>query len=325
MAITDEMRGVLNLIAFLKKRPGSRPAEIARALHCSEKAVEQYLARILMCGVPPYFPHDYIGVHRDGERISLTFTSHFKRPLRLNLVESLSLTATLQHIVREGSLPHQEAARSLLDKLRAQLTLGDQESLAGLSRRVAIQEGPGGVRARLEELEDAIRKSREVDVEYYSTSSRRLGWRKVRPYSVFYQDGNWYALAHDVEKRRVGSFRVDRMKTVRLLDETFSVPSGFKPEEHRPRDHFEPLKRRVRAEVRFAPETARWVREETPEKNVREEPDGSIVVTIYAETEEFILSEVLQYGDEAEIVKPPSLRRAMARLLDRQLGIYGEE
>ena len=48
------------------------------------------------------------------------------------------------------------------------------------------------------------------------------------------------------------------------------------------------------------------------------------MVTFYAETPEFILSWVLQYGDSAEILRPKELRRRMAELLDRQLAIYEE-
>jgi predicted DNA-binding transcriptional regulator YafY len=161
-------------------------------------------------------------------------------------------------------------------------------------------------------------------VEYYSTTTRTLGTRKLRPYTVLYQDANWYCLAHDVRKRQVQSFRVDRMKSVAVLDETFTIPPSFRPEDHRPRDLYEALKRRVRAEVRFSPQIARWIREETPERNLREEAGGTVVVTLYAETPEFILSWVLQYGDSAEILRPKELRRLMAELLDRQLAIYGE-
>ena len=322
MTITEEMRGVLNLISFLRKRPGARIAEIARSLRCTEREVEQYLRRIILCGVPPYYPHDYIGVHQEGGRVTLSFGEQFRRPLRLTLPEALSLSAVLQHHLGAGSAPHEQSIRSLLEKLKEMLSSGDQASLKSLVHRVAVHEGRGRVGPRIEEIEGAIAGGRALEVEYYSPRARALGLRKLRPYSILYQWGDWYLAAYDVRKRRVQSFRVDRMKSVRLLDETFAVPDGFRPDDYRPHDVYEPLKRRVKAEVRFSPSIARWIREETPERNLKEEKEGAVVVTIYGETADFILSWVLQYGDAAEILKPEDLRKRMASLLDGLLGTY---
>ncbi|MCZ6603297.1 MAG: WYL domain-containing protein [Planctomycetota bacterium] len=322
MAITEEMRGVLNLISYLRKRPGAELGEIARFLRCTEKEVEQYLRRVILCGVPPYYPHDYIGVHRDGEKITLSFGAHFRRPLRLTLPEALSLAAVLQQHLARSSAPHEEAIQSLLEKLEDMLSSGDQATLKSLVRRVAVQEGRGMVGPRIEQIEKAIAETKVLELEYYSPRSRALSRRKLRPYSVIYQGGDWYLAAHDVRKRQVQSFRVDRIKSIQVLEETFTVPEDFRPEDYRPRDLYEPLKRRVKAEVRFSPSIAPWIREGTPERNLKEQKDGSVIVTIYAETTEFLISWVLQYGDAAEILQPTELRRCLAEQLDGLIASY---
>jgi predicted DNA-binding transcriptional regulator YafY len=69
--------------------------------------------------------------------------------------------------------------------------------------------------------------------------------------------------------------------------------------------------------VRFAPRQARWIRERRWHKSARvqEELNGGLVLHLkIAETTE-IKRWVLQFGSEAEVLKPASLRRAVAEEL----------
>jgi predicted DNA-binding transcriptional regulator YafY len=69
--------------------------------------------------------------------------------------------------------------------------------------------------------------------------------------------------------------------------------------------------------VRFAPRQARWMRERKWHRSARiqEELDGGIVLRLkIAETSE-IKRWVLQFGSEAEVLRPASLRRAIAEEL----------
>ena len=80
----------------------------------------------------------------------------------------------------------------------------------------------------------------------------------------------------------------------------------------------------VAVSVRFAARQARWIRERRWHKSARvqEQLDGGLVLHLQvAETSE-IKRWVLQFGSEAEILRPASLRRAVAQEIQAAAKAY---
>ena len=55
-----------------------------------------------MCGVPPYFPHDYIAFSLDGDRVYIRFADQFRRPVSLNPLEALALKLACECVAPPG-------------------------------------------------------------------------------------------------------------------------------------------------------------------------------------------------------------------------------
>ena len=76
--------------------------------------------------------------------------------------------------------------------------------------------------------------------------------------------------------------------------------------------------------IRFAPRQARWIRERRwhPTPRLQEQLDGGVVLHLHiAETTE-IRRWVLQFGHEAEVLSPESLRKEVAKDLAAALAAY---
>ena len=74
----------------------------------------------------------------------------------------------------------------------------------------------------------------------------------------------------------------------------------------------------------FAPRQARWIRERKWHRSARvqEELDGALVLRLkVAETSE-LRRWILQFGSEAEVLSPASLRRAVGEELARAATAY---
>ena len=98
----ERLRRALTLIPLLQRRQGMRITAIARYLGVTPREVsEEIRDLVMMCGVPPYFPHNYIGFFIEGDRVFVRFADHFRRPVRLTLPEALSLNLALRTL--EGS------------------------------------------------------------------------------------------------------------------------------------------------------------------------------------------------------------------------------
>jgi predicted DNA-binding transcriptional regulator YafY len=161
----------------------------------------------------------------------------------------------------------------------------------------------------------ARRLRRRIVIRYRSLNSDRTTERRVHPYHVFNHRGDWYAAGWDETRGAVRIFALHRIRRCMLTTEPFDVPRDFSFRKYMA-DAFSIQKggRPVDVAVRFAPRQARWIRERRWHRSARiqEALDGSLVLRLrVAETSE-IRRWVLQFGSEAEVLKPASLRRAVA-------------
>lgn len=164
----------------------------------------------------------------------------------------------------------------------------------------------------------ARRLRRKVVARYRSLSSGRTTERRLHPYHAFNHRGDWYVAAFDERRAAVRVFALHRIRRLTLTTEPFTIPRDFSFRRFSA-DAFgvERGGRPVEVHVRFAPRQAPWIRERRWHRTARiqEALDGSLVLRLrIAETSE-IRRWILQFGAEAEVLRPASLRRAVAEEL----------
>ncbi len=323
---------ILTLIPYLRANPGVRVEDLEAYCGASAAEVLGDLNRILLCGVPPYLPDDYIGVYVEEGKVEIRFAEHFRRPVRFTLPEALALKLAIESLPPGGDETYRDARRRLLEKIgrilgaeaaeqgggtRLEATRAVEGRLAAISGRGPTY-GLLPARRRNAEVLGVIlpaleaRPRHEVEIDYYSASSDQMRPRKVRPYGLVDKSGEHYLVAFDHATKEVRSFRVDRIRAARPLAGTpFEVPAKFNLKK------FEKIDMNFRkrfshtVKVRFDRSVARYVRESRREDKIDEAPDGSLLVTMKVANAPWLLNEVLQYGTAAEIVEPAEMRKAM--------------
>ena len=189
----SEIQRILALVPWIVDHPGSAKRDIASRFDITVAQLDADLDLVLMIGVPPYTPGDYIDVDRvaddrdgadgGGERVSLRMADSFRRPVRLSPSEGLAvLTAGRALLAVPGSDPNGPLARAL-DKLAAALDYPD----------VVIElTAP----KHLDAVRTAAADSRQLDIDYWSAGRDELTTRAVDPFSVFFANGAWYLNAY---------------------------------------------------------------------------------------------------------------------------------
>jgi predicted DNA-binding transcriptional regulator YafY len=162
----------------------------------------------------------------------------------------------------------------------------------------------------------AHRQRRRALIRYRSLSSGHTTDRRIHPYHVFNLRGHWYVAAWDENRKAVRDFAIHRIRRVTLTTDPFEIPRGFDFRRYMA-DTFgiEKGSRPAEVAIRFAPRQARWIRERKWHRSARvqEALDGSLVLRLkVAETSE-LRRWILQFGSEAEVLSPASLRRALAK------------
>ena len=254
------------------------------------------------------------------------------RATRLGAGEALALVIALHALDAVRAHGLEDAFRSLLDRLPALLPDPVTVDLGSLSRRVSFffepaRGDPEAVGERLSRLREAIDGRRVVLLRYYTAWRDEETTRYIEPYHLRYYDGAWYVVGYCRWRGDVRTFAVDRIREIRLTEETFPPPS---PERFSPDTYFGEAWRlqrgaeRQRVVVRFAPQQARYVRGRTwhPTQETREEPDGALVLSFRVLGVEEIMRWLLQFGSKVEVLEPESLRRAMAAEAEGMMRLY---
>ena len=86
---------LLSLLPYLIRHQDIALSELVRRLGAPAEAIVDDLDHLLLCGVPPYGPGDYVGTVVEGDRISIRAADHFRRPIRWTHPEILALTIAL--------------------------------------------------------------------------------------------------------------------------------------------------------------------------------------------------------------------------------------
>jgi len=317
-SVRERILRILLLIPYLRQHPGVPLDELAERLGCSRKDVLADLDAILMCGVPPYLPTDYINVSIEQDRVYLVCADHFRRPVRLTLLEAFALRLGVATLAgKEGA-----EGSDLMRKIDMAMPGALRDTGERREEQFYFSSLPDAIEAKLEQTERAIAHRRKACIEYYSAGRDAMSLRTVHPYALVSHAGVWYLVAHCETRRGRVSFRIDRIKTFQITDEAFEIPGDFDIESYRHGELYAQSEADLEVVVRFGPELARWIREEMPGAQIVDEPDGSIRLTLFSHSMEWLVAWLVQYEDKAEVLSPPELRERMASVCAQMAGAY---
>jgi predicted DNA-binding transcriptional regulator YafY len=225
----------------------------------------------------------------------------FARPARLLPVEAKALVAAIDLIgehIPEGSLA------SVREKIVA--ALGEDPVHEGL--QVAA---PGGDDAEIAAVVSrAIASRRLLSFEYYKENEDEFTSRLVEPYALINGREGWYVASFDPSRESVRHFRLDRIKSATITDESFEPRADVDPAadvDGWPRTGEVPASRRARVWV--SPERARWAREER--RVVAELEDGAVVVERGFAGIRYLVRDVLKEAGDAVVLEPEDARSAV--------------
>ncbi|HUI48961.1 MAG TPA: WYL domain-containing protein [Acidimicrobiia bacterium] len=302
-----EIQRILALVPWIVAHPGSPKQEIALRFGISVDQLDADLGLVLMIGVPPYSPGDYLDVEEDGDgNVSISLADYFRRPLRLSPAEGLALLAAGRALLAvPGSDPAGPLATALA-KLEQAL------ELPGFVVDVGEPDQLGAIRT-------AAADHRRIEIDYWSAGRDELTRRRIDPEVVFFATGAWYVGAYCHQARDQRMFRVDRIRAVRPTDETFE-PGTIDLEAG---EVYTPRTDDARVTLELEPGAA-WVAESYPTEAVTEHPDGSLAITLAVSERAWLERLLLRLGPEARVVAPADLAPLAAEAAQRILGRYRE-
>jgi proteasome accessory factor C len=254
-----------------------------------------------------------VQIYLEEEDVSLQ-TDHFLRPMRLTVAELGALELGLA-LLRSERPPDEHAA---LDRARQRLVqvlaqLPDDPPVDALR---AATTGSEADAEHLAAIRDGMRRGHKLRITYRSSAAGESSGRVVCPFAPVFASGAWYLVAHCERSAGLRVFRVDRIEQVEPTDERYAIPGDFSLDAvvHEGRVFHGETHDTVR--VRYGPAVARWIAEREGKPL---DADGSLTLDHPLADASWAVRHVLQYGPDAVVVGPESVRAAVRGRLSRVL------
>jgi proteasome accessory factor C len=317
---------LVNLVSYLSANPRTPLRQAALATNRSEKELLRDLESLLLVGLPPYDPGNYINFQLIGpdQQILLLFSGHFAQPLSFTATEAMALKASLDHFTPGADAQSAEHVAALSNTLAQALQGRAREALAGAPGFVTPRR-TDRMRRMLQELMQACEERRILEIEYYSAHRARLALRRVHPFEIVEIGAHFYLYALCEMADATRHFRVDRIRSLRVLDATSRRRPPRQRKTGRMRSLFEG-KPRDRLRVRFAADIAEEIQDEwkdAPGAKLSSDRKGCLLLDAPLYNPFWATGYLMSFGDRAELLEPKWLRLELAETIRKGLHAHG--
>lgn len=291
---------LLAITVLLLNRRRVTAKELAERFEVSVRTIYRDVDALNGAGIPV--------ISSQGHEGGLAIPDNYKLSRQLlTLEDMLSVLSTLQGVNK--TMQNDELQR-IIEKFTA-LIPEDKESCYRIhSDSFIIDIDPWGMSDRLRKtiqiVRAAVGKSVLLSFSYtdaYGRASRRL----VEPHTLIYKSFTWYLLAYCRMRSDFRMFRLSRLQDPEVLSETFAKREGGDLRRFSERDN-RPL---VTLKIKFSQAIRVKVEEHFEPAQLQHAADGTIIADLTFPEDDWIMSFLLSFGSDAEILSPPRWREAM--------------
>jgi proteasome accessory factor B len=309
----QKIRRLLKLLECLQSGHAYNARELTELTNVTRRQIFRDLRALQESGIAVLYDE-----RRQSYRVA---QPAFLPAMELTVEEALALLVLANNLgdPRRG-VPLQEPVRDAAVKISSLLPLHLRQYVGEVAEAIEIRTGtPASIphdREMLTALHQALRTRHRVRLHYHSLFDGRDISTLVSPYRVLFCRHSWYVVGRSSLHRAVRMFHVGRIRSLETTSDRYEIPERFSLERHlgnawhfireRGPDH-EVL-------IRFQPKVATNVSEVLWHKTQRMvwNEDGTLDFHATVSGINEISWWVLGYGDQAEVLDPPELRKLIA-------------
>lgn len=175
--------------------------------------------------------------------------------------------------------------------------------------------------AMVKDLESAIDTFNRVKMRYVARDEVEKEYT-LEPLKIALYDGFWYLLAVDVARKKLLKLRLERIRFVSILDETFVPPANLMAMLDQSVNIWFEEKRGERVLIRVAPEAAKYFQQKNYfplQKIVKAEADGGFVLETFPAHPEEVSHLIMNWIPCLTVLEPESFRKEIKKTVAQYL------
>jgi len=304
----QRLERALAIVPWIDSQGGTATIEeVCKRFDLDVEQLQSCLETVSMVGVYPYTPDALLEVFLESDHVHVNLPDYFTRPLRLTPTQTFGLIAAGRALLSlPGTDPEGPLARAIAKVAAA----------TGAGGAVAVDLDTAPIEI-LQELQSAISTFRMIEIDYYSYSRDAWSTRRVDPWRVQAIDGKWYLEGHCHSAEDIRVFRLDRIRSLQIMDDTFDAPALVAPLEI-----FDGFADLPMTTLDLEPSAA-WVANQYPMASIEHLSGGRVRVTLAVSARPWLERLLLRLGDDVRVVhSDDSLRGTRAAGARRVLARY---
>lgn len=297
----DRLIGILSIL--LQRQRVTAP-ELAQLFEVSRRTISRDVDTLCQAGLP------IVTLPGAGGGISLMENYKLDRTL-LTSAEMQDILAGLRGL---DSVQGTHCCRQLMEKLlpgSSDLLVGDQSVLIDLSAW-----DQGSLAPKIQCIRQAIAQSQELRFYYYGPRGESL--RQIQPYYLIFRWSSWYVWGWCTQRKDFRLFKLTRMDQVEQTSISFEKHPAALPDLSNQRI----FSGGIQVRALFSADCKWRLIEEFGPHCFQIQPDGQLLFSAEYTNKENLLTWLLTFHDQAELLEPVELREELQELLTHVLKRY---
>ncbi len=299
---------VVQILTALQAGSGYTANKLAKMFGTSRRTIFRDLKELQTIGVPYHYDTRTHGYAIDPE--------FFLPPIDLSLQEALSLLLLVHKAGSQIQLPFKNSALLAGLKIENNLPVRIRQYCDIAMQNISVKAGGQAPMNLLDktfaQLQKAITKRRKVNIRYHSLFEGKVIDVELSPYHLMYNRRAWYVLGMSGIHRSIRTFKLNRIRELKMLDKCFVTNGKFDLSDYLGRAwSMIPEGRIYNIKLRFLPKVANNIAEVQwhSTQKVTGNSDGSITVEFRVDGLGEIIWWILGYGDQVQVLAPKELRK----------------
>jgi predicted DNA-binding transcriptional regulator YafY len=321
--MTRHLERLLKIDEMLRSHQRSTAGILAEALEVSERTIRSDIELLQNRYFAPIAWNRAKGYHYTDLEWRLP-------TIQLTQGELFALTLGARMLEAYAGSAYAIDLRSAIDRLSERLPKQTWVDFQQIADERILFRGGGGIDLNpdiWQHLEEACRFQKTVQMTYYTASSNSTSDRRLDPYLLhIYRGTNPYVIGYCHKRNGIRWFRVDRIRSLQILDASFIPQPSFDAKEHLEKIFQHEVGGDLHSiSIWFDAATSPYIRERRwhPTQRIQEHSDGSLTLQMEVQGLNDLKRWVLGYGKGAIVQTPSELAAMVQGELQDMVNNYG--